>query len=517
MASAGDRVYVGPGTYYERVQVPAGVALLGAGPEVSILDGGGAGTVIDVLGDDVVVSGFSIRNAGYAYPAYGVQVMNASAWICGNLIYWNFRGVWVEGPSDTFVQWNVSADNHDDGLDGVSSTAVFRGNTVVSNGDPTISDGDIGIYLLSVESRLISENIVVWNNEFGIWCDGLTDSADNLVYGHASDFTSCGTNPSNIVADPLFVSWSDDGDPSNDDFGLQAASPAMDVLTDPPLDADGSPRDLGAYGGQGYAAGPRPAWTVFAAAGPAEVPLGDSTLVTLQLNPGPIACDHGVDAVRVDLPDIVGFGSVEGVEVAGAPVPFVASGDHPFVVELDQVVADSSTVELQLLLSGTAEGEADLEVDAGLAFLDIWTDAVAGSPGDLTLTVAGGDDDDVLDDDDAAPDDDDAGDDDSAAQDDDDAAGDDDDDGGGRGRSRGGCSCETGAGSPGGLLLVALVALLRRRVLVVRQVQIQPTPTAPGASPAGGSRATGGRGRPGRPTGRRCARPWPASVPWSRW
>ena len=58
-ASAGDRVYVGPGVYHERVSVPAGVSLLGAGPEVSILDADALGTVVDVLGDDAVVSGFS--------------------------------------------------------------------------------------------------------------------------------------------------------------------------------------------------------------------------------------------------------------------------------------------------------------------------------------------------------------------------------------------------------------------------------------------------------------------------
>ena len=118
-ATEGDRVYVAPGLYTERVFVPPGVALLGAGPELSILDGEESGTVVTVLGDGTVVSGFSIRNGGAGSASYGVQVLDADAWVCGNFLYWNYRGVWVEGPSETFVQWNVSADNHDDGLDGV--------------------------------------------------------------------------------------------------------------------------------------------------------------------------------------------------------------------------------------------------------------------------------------------------------------------------------------------------------------------------------------------------------------
>jgi len=74
LAAAGDRVYVGEGIFTENFTVPAGVGLYGSGPEVSILDGGGNGTVIDAGGDGVVISGFSIRNAGGAYPDFGITV-----------------------------------------------------------------------------------------------------------------------------------------------------------------------------------------------------------------------------------------------------------------------------------------------------------------------------------------------------------------------------------------------------------------------------------------------------------
>ncbi|MBW2277288.1 MAG: hypothetical protein JRF63_07340, partial [Deltaproteobacteria bacterium] len=114
LATSGDRVYVGEGLFTENLTVPAGVGLFGSGHEVSILDGGGVGTVVDSGGDGVVVSGFSIRNAGGTYPGLGVTVYDVDTTICNNFIYWNFRGVWVDGESDTTVRHNISADNEDD-------------------------------------------------------------------------------------------------------------------------------------------------------------------------------------------------------------------------------------------------------------------------------------------------------------------------------------------------------------------------------------------------------------------
>ena len=480
LASAGDRVYVGPGTYNETVVVPAGVGLFGSGPEVSILDGGNAGgSVVTVGGDGVVISGFSIRGASGGAGAYGIDIPNAAATVCGNLIYWTYRGVWVSGQSDTYILWNISADNEDDGLDGVNATAVFRGNTVVSNGNPSISDGDIGIYLQSVQTRVVSENIVTSNNEYGIWCDGQTASEDNDVWGHQSDFTSCVASATDFSADPLFVAWSDDNDPRNDDFHLQPGSPAADVIPFPPYDADGTDRDLGAYGGQGYDGGPRPAWSTLAEVEPASVSSGSSTL-TLAVGPEILACDHGVDRVEITLPGFLGLLDVDGVTVGGSSVNYSPGGNlGQWVVELDDVIGTGAPILITLV--GVIEGSAGTEtigVRVGNSYLGEWR--VAG-PGDgdgagaittATLDVTlgrGGDDDDATgDDDDATGDDDDTtgDDDDSATGDDDDATtGDDDDDDDGGGRRAGGCGCATadGTAGAGAIALLAAPLLLRRR------------------------------------------------------
>ena len=474
LAAPGDRVFVGPGEFVERVTVPAGVGLYGSGPEVSIIDGGAGGSVITVGGDGVVISGFSIRNSGGT--AYGVDVPSAGATICGNLLYWNYRGVWVQGQSDTFVLWNVSADNEDDGLDGVNATAVFRGNTVVSNGNPAIGDGDIGIYLLSVQTRVVSENIVTSNNEYGIWCDGQTASEDNDVWNHQSDFTSCGAGTTDFSADPLFVAWSDDNDPRNDDFHLQAASPAADVIGFPPFDADGTDRDLGAYGGQGYEGGPRPAWSSLAEVSPAEVGLGSATLA-LAIGSETLACDHGIDRVEVTLPGFLALMDVDDVMVGGAAVGWAPGGSlGQWIVELDQVVGSGAPILVTLV--GVIEGSPGTEtvgVRVGNSYLGgAWRSAGAGDGDgagpittatlDVTLGGGGDDDDSTGDDDDSTGDDDDStgDDDDDSAGDDDDDNGDDDDDNGG-GRRGGACGCSATERSAGTWAAAPILLLARRR------------------------------------------------------
>jgi hypothetical protein len=52
-----------------------------------------------------------------------------------------------------------------------------------------------------------------------------------------------------VVADPGFVSWSADGDCSNDDLRLASGSALRDAGDPKILDPDGSRSDIGAYGG----------------------------------------------------------------------------------------------------------------------------------------------------------------------------------------------------------------------------------------------------------------------------
>jgi hypothetical protein len=77
----------------------------------------------------------------------------------------------------------------------------------------------------------------------------------NDVYGNSASNYSGVTDPTgtsgNISTNPTFTAVSDDGDPYNDDWSLDASSPAVDAGDPSLVDPDGSTADMGAYGGAG--------------------------------------------------------------------------------------------------------------------------------------------------------------------------------------------------------------------------------------------------------------------------
>ncbi len=91
---------------------------------------------------------------------------------------------------------------------------------------------------------------------YGIYADGTVRTAFflyNDVYGNAAGQWGGGvTSPTgtngNLEVDPLFVAYSADGDPSNDDLSLAAGSPLIDAGHPSWTDEDGSTSDMGAYG-----------------------------------------------------------------------------------------------------------------------------------------------------------------------------------------------------------------------------------------------------------------------------
>jgi len=62
--SQGDTILVYDGTYSENVVVNKSVSLLGVNKETTIVDGNGAGTVVEIDESDVVVANLTVRNGG---------------------------------------------------------------------------------------------------------------------------------------------------------------------------------------------------------------------------------------------------------------------------------------------------------------------------------------------------------------------------------------------------------------------------------------------------------------------
>jgi nitrous oxidase accessory protein len=62
-ATAGDTVYVKSGTYYEHVILNKPITLQGEDKSTTIIDGGGAGTVVYANGiSNLVISDFTVKN-----------------------------------------------------------------------------------------------------------------------------------------------------------------------------------------------------------------------------------------------------------------------------------------------------------------------------------------------------------------------------------------------------------------------------------------------------------------------
>ena len=79
-ASSGDTVQVAAGTYYENITMKSGVVIQGAGQGVSIIDGGGSGSVVTAISVDsaAMLDGFTITG-GLSDFGGGMYIYNNSS------------------------------------------------------------------------------------------------------------------------------------------------------------------------------------------------------------------------------------------------------------------------------------------------------------------------------------------------------------------------------------------------------------------------------------------------------
>ncbi|PNX48904.1 MAG: hypothetical protein BV456_09350, partial [Thermoplasmata archaeon M8B2D] len=63
-ASENDIIYVNNGTYFENIEINESISLIGKDKNTTIIEGNGSGIVINILADNVKISGFTIKNGG---------------------------------------------------------------------------------------------------------------------------------------------------------------------------------------------------------------------------------------------------------------------------------------------------------------------------------------------------------------------------------------------------------------------------------------------------------------------
>lgn len=279
----GDTVLVAPGTYSENVQMAEGVSLIGSGMENTIIDGGGAGDVVEAPGiRNFLIEKFTVQNSrqdGNTPGNVGIFMNTSSSSGIKTIRYCHVRqngmgiAVWNDFGALTYVENSIIEGNIYDGFSPYLGMTYLTNNVIMDNGRDGYHDWSGG------GSVYIKNNIFAENGRYGIFkhrdtpvfisYNDVWNNVQGAYYqGYSGPPTPFDPTPGTgeIALDPLFR------DPDNGDFhlcedscGYIVDSPCIDAgdpgISDNLLGCDWGleypASDMGIYGGDngGYQTG----------------------------------------------------------------------------------------------------------------------------------------------------------------------------------------------------------------------------------------------------------------------
>ncbi|WNG46673.1 hypothetical protein F0U60_23070 [Archangium minus] len=270
-AKAGDTVRVSSGTYFETVRLKSGIRLLGSGARWTVLDGGGAPVkLVDFSGaSDVVVAGFTFQNVGTGNLCDDIDVMSCS----GN---WYSSAVFADGhtdegqaPTSALLMHNIFRNNSIGAMLYFHARAVVRNNLFVGNTHGFVANHfqDVALVANNVFWENTQEAIVSSAAYLDIINNVLARSEVGVFYSYIQTgrvrcnvFFENGANRADFYLEPPRFEMGKDGNveleplflsPEAGNFHPAAGSPLLDAgcLDSFGRDRDGTPEDIGAYGG----------------------------------------------------------------------------------------------------------------------------------------------------------------------------------------------------------------------------------------------------------------------------
>lgn len=215
-AHSGDTIRLEPGLFQENPVIDKTLSLVGSPKGGSIVDGSGKGSVIQVIGTGVRISGLEVRRSGDVIEdsdaCIYVHTEAADATVTANRLYECAFGIWINGSSKPIITDNVVSGYEkkifSDRGNGIHiwriENGLIKGNRVTKARD--------GIYLSNTSTSLIEGNVMD-SVRFGI----------HYMYNHNNSVvgnTTCNSMVGQAIMFSKRLTVNDNVMINNDDHGM---------------------------------------------------------------------------------------------------------------------------------------------------------------------------------------------------------------------------------------------------------------------------------------------------------
>jgi parallel beta-helix repeat protein len=183
MVLSGDTIEVASGIYYEHVYVNKSLTIVGENPQTTIVDGTANGTVFELDARNIMITGFTIRNAGNNVPAISITRDLAGEdfnIISNNKITSSLHGIYLSLSHQNTITGNSITTSNQYGI----YMAGSHQNTITNN---TLENNQFGgIYASGSNNESITGNIIK-ESAYGIRA---VASINNIIAGNTISQTS---------------------------------------------------------------------------------------------------------------------------------------------------------------------------------------------------------------------------------------------------------------------------------------------------------------------------------------
>jgi parallel beta-helix repeat protein len=196
-ANEADTVFVRNGTYYENVVVNKTLSLIGEEKEDTIIDNQGIGSyIIDVQANNVMIKGFTVRNAHYSGQCIWVNAY-VNCTVSNNIVAPNTYGdgIRIHHSSDNIIEDNLVTNSSATaiGFDWAHNNTIHN-NTVIGNyigigaGNPsydnvfsenTIANNSYGFLTAIYNSKFLRNNIMNNSVQAAFYGSGYANAWDD--------------------------------------------------------------------------------------------------------------------------------------------------------------------------------------------------------------------------------------------------------------------------------------------------------------------------------------------------